>query len=74
VKFGVLVGDYTKSCEVMFVLIHICYVFNSVGYPGFFGGGGVCSTNSVDDREQREQGSGGGSPLLIRSSTQFANE
>ena len=28
----------------------------------FFGGGG--STNSVEDRGQREQGSGGGSPLV----------
>jgi hypothetical protein len=31
------------------------------------------STNSVEDRGQREQGSGGGSPL-VRGSTQFANE
>jgi len=32
-----------------------------VAYPGiFFGGGG--STNSVEDRGQRERGSGGGSP------------
>jgi hypothetical protein len=36
----------------------------------FFLGG--CSTNSVEDRGQREQGSGGGSPL-VRGSTQFAN-
>jgi hypothetical protein len=32
-----------------------------------------CSTNSVEDRGQRERGSGGGSPL-VRGSTQFANE
>jgi hypothetical protein len=38
----------------------------------FFGGAGV-STNSVEDRGQREQGSGGGSPL-VRGSAQFANE
>jgi hypothetical protein len=31
------------------------------------------STNSVEDRGQRERGSGGGSPL-VRGSTQFANE
>jgi hypothetical protein len=31
------------------------------------------STNSVEDRGQREQGSGGGSPL-VRGSTQVANE
>jgi hypothetical protein len=30
------------------------------------------STNSVEDREQREQGSGGGNPL-VRGSAQFAN-
>ena len=33
----------------------------AVAYPGFFFGG---STNSVDDRGQRERGSGGGSPLV----------
>jgi len=27
-------------------------------------GGGSCSTNSVEDRGQREWGSGGGSPLI----------
>jgi hypothetical protein len=55
----------------------------SVAYPGiffiggftpgifFWGGGG--STNSVEDRGQREWGSGGGSPL-VRGSTEFANE
>jgi hypothetical protein len=53
-----------------------------VAYPGlsfgrgvtpgiFFGGGG--STNSVEDRGQRERRSGGGSPL-VRGSAQFANE
>jgi hypothetical protein len=31
------------------------------------------STNSGEDRGQREQGSGGGSPL-VRGSAQFANE
>jgi len=34
-----------------------------VAYPGIlFGGGG--STNSVEDRGQRERGSGGGTPLV----------
>jgi hypothetical protein len=37
----------------------------------FFEAGG--STNSVEDRVQRERGSGGGSPL-VRGYTQFANE
>jgi hypothetical protein len=39
----------------------------------FFLGGGEGSTNSVEDRGQRERGSGGGS-LLVRGSAQFANE
>jgi len=33
-----------------------------VAYPGILFAGG--STNSVEDRGQREQGSGGGSPLV----------
>jgi len=33
-----------------------------VAYPGILFRGG--STNSVEDREQREPGSGGGSPLV----------
>ena len=33
-----------------------------MAYPGIFFGGG--STNSVEDRGQRERGSGGGSPLV----------
>jgi hypothetical protein len=40
-----------------------------VAYPEIYFGGG--STNSVD-RGQREQGSGGGSPL-VRGSAKFAN-
>jgi hypothetical protein len=40
--------------------------------PGIFFSGGD-STNSVEDRGQREQRSWGGSPL-VRGSTQFANE
>ena len=34
----------------------------SVAYPGILFGGG--STNSVEDRGQREWASGGGSPLV----------
>jgi len=34
----------------------------AAAYPGFFFGAG--STNSVENRGQRERGSGGGSPLL----------
>jgi hypothetical protein len=36
-----------------------------VAYPGIlFGGRGGGSTNSVEDRRQRERGSGGSSPLV----------
>ena len=37
------------------------YTRKAVAYPGNLFGG---STNSVEDREQRERGSGGGSPLV----------
>jgi hypothetical protein len=47
----------------------VCLV--PVAYPGIFFGG--CSTNSAEDRGQREWGSGGGSPL-VRGFTQFVNE
>jgi hypothetical protein len=46
--------------------------FLSVEYPEGGGGGGGL-TNSVEDRGQREWGSGSGSPL-VRGSTQFANK
>ena len=35
-----------------------------VAYPGILFGGGGSSTNSVDDRGQKERGSGGGSPIV----------
>jgi hypothetical protein len=65
---------------VAVVLLHV----QSLAYPEiffFFFGGGVTpgifskggSTNPVEDRGQRELGSGGGSPL-VRGSTRFANE
>ena len=38
-------------------------VLHTVAYPGIFFGGGD-STNSVEDRGEREQGSGDGSPLV----------
>jgi hypothetical protein len=44
-----------------------------VAYPGIFSGGGGGSTNSIEDRGQRERGCGGGS-TLVRGSTQFANK
>jgi hypothetical protein len=39
-------------------------VCQSVAYPGILFGGGGVSTNSVEDRGQRERGSGGGSPII----------
>jgi hypothetical protein len=44
-------------------------IFRGGGYARNLGG----STNSVEDRRQRELGSGGGS-VLVKCSTQFANE
>ena len=35
-----------------------------MAYPGIMFGGEEGSTNSVEDRGQRERGSGGGSPLV----------
>jgi hypothetical protein len=43
------------------------------GVPRNFVRGGGGSTNSVQERGQRERGSGGGS-LLVRGSAQFSNE
>jgi len=44
---------------------YICFI-HAVAYPGnLFGEGG--STNSVEDRGQRERGSGDGSPLVSGS-------
>jgi hypothetical protein len=44
-----------------------------VAYPGIFFFLGGCSTNSAEDRERREWGSGDSSPL-VRGFTQFVNE
>jgi hypothetical protein len=53
------------------ILMFKMNMFWTVAYPGILFGGG--STNSVEDRGQREWGSGGRSPL-VRGSAQFANE
>jgi len=37
---------------------------NKLGYPGILFGGGGGSTNSVEDRGERERGSVGGIPLV----------
>ena len=39
----------------------------AVAYLGILFGGGGCSTYLVEDRGQRERGSGGGSPLVSGS-------
>jgi hypothetical protein len=72
---------HNKKLDETYCDIHVGLVSIPVAYPGFFsvgvfarnffGVGG--STNSVDDRGQREWRSGGCSPL-VRGSTQFANE
>ena len=41
---------------------HYLETYLAVAYPGILFGGG--STNTVEDRGQRERGSGGGSPLV----------
>ena len=35
-----------------------------MAYPGILFGGEAVSTNAVEDREQKERGSGGGRPLV----------
>ena len=43
-----------------------------MAYPGIlFVGGWGCSTNSVEDRGQRERGSGSGSPLVRGSGVSY---
>ena len=63
----VYLGNYGRQLYLPVALIlsnPLIYVCNQdSGVPrNFFSGGG--STNSVEDRGQREQGSGGGSPLV----------
>ena len=46
------------------VCLKILVVCSGVPRNFVWGGGGGVSTNSVEDRGQRERGSGGGSPLV----------
>jgi hypothetical protein len=71
----VSIKDYTEwKFSIMKGQLIGKYMDGSSGvYKKFFSGGGGGSTNSVEDRGQKERGSGGGSPL-VRGSTQFANE
>ena len=48
--------------EFFKILLGLISCFNAVAYPGIFFGWN--SKNLVEDREQRERGSGGGSPLV----------
>jgi len=45
-------------------MYYIKVLCKTVAYPGILFGGGGGSTNSVEDRGQRERGSEGGSPLV----------
>jgi hypothetical protein len=66
---GIVEGVKCGGKKIFRTVTGMCW---TVAYPEFFfffGGGG--STNS-EDRGQREQGSGGGSPQ-VRGSAQFAN-
>jgi hypothetical protein len=58
----------SSGIKVPFIQL-VLILLTAVAYPEIFFGG---STNSVEDRGQREQGSGGGRPL-VRGSAQFAN-
>ena len=46
-------------------------MLKAVAYPGILFGGRVGSTNSVEDRGQRERGSERGSPLVRGSGGSF---
>jgi hypothetical protein len=73
----------SRNCLCLLCILCICHFsalltsmasqedFKGVTSGRFFEGGG--STNSIEDRGQRERGSGDGSPL-VRCSTQFSNE
>jgi hypothetical protein len=60
--------------QTLSTTVRILTLLGTVAYPGILfsegGGGEGGSTNSVEDRGQRERGSGGGS-RLVRSSAQF---
>jgi len=52
------------SLFVNILIIPSTVAYRAVAYPGIFFGGRGGSTNSDEDRGQREWGSGGGSPLV----------
>jgi hypothetical protein len=54
----------TKLFDIRRSYTPVPSIWNVSGVPRIFRGEGGGSTNSVQDRGQREQGSGGGSPLV----------
>ena len=56
---GMFISQGDKHLQWLF----LCYC-RPVAYPGILFWGGGSSTNSVEDRGQRERGSGGGSTLI----------
>jgi len=54
------------ACVCVYMCARACLRvgLGAMAYPGIFLGGGEGSTNLVEDRGQRERGSGGGSPLV----------
>jgi len=57
-----------QNHTIIFIVRNVCQKFvpgsKSVAYPGILFGGGGSSTNSFEDKGQRERKSGGGSPLV----------
>jgi hypothetical protein len=68
---SVLLDVMLRGCASDSRLFEGLWCLLSSGVPRNFVRGGGGSTNSVEDRGQREGGSGGGSPL-VRGSAQFA--
>ena len=56
--------NFKGSCCRGLVDMLTRHLLGAVAYPGIFFGGEGGSTNSVEDRGEREWGSGGGSPLV----------
>ena len=61
-----VIGNFLAIILIFYLNFRPICLAMLAAYPGILFGGGV-STNSVEDKGQRERGSGGGSPL-VRSS------
>jgi hypothetical protein len=64
----IFLDTFSKNPQISNIVKNLCI---AGAYPGILLGGG--STNSDEDRGQRERGSGDDSPLLS-GSAQFADE